>query len=60
MFKVKQILDCADRPMREGVTVIRTVYAADRNTNSFLVADSFGELTSIPIRGCIPYYEKEE
>lgn len=50
MFKVKQILDCADRPMREGVTVIRTVYAADRNTNSFLVADSFGGFTWIPIR----------
>ena len=60
MFKVKQILDCVDRPMREGVTVIRTVYAADRNTNSFLVADSFAVFTWIPIRACVPYYEKEE
>lgn len=58
MFKVRQILDCADRPIGQGI--IRTVYAADRNTDSFLVADSFGGFAWIPIRACVPYYEKED
>lgn len=58
MFKVKQILDCAGRPMGQGI--IGTVYAADRNTDSFLVEDSFGWFAWIPIRICVPYYEKED
>ena len=57
MFKVKQILDCADRPLRNGI--VRTVYGVDKNTNSFLIVDSFGGFAWIPIRACVAYNEKE-
>ena len=53
MFTVIQVRDFSGDPLKEQV--IRTVYAVDRATNSFLVTSSFGfEFIWIPIDACIP------
>lgn len=53
MFTVIQVRDFSGEPLHEQV--VRTVYAVDRNTESFLTTSSFGfEFIWIPIDACIP------
>ena len=53
MFTVIQVRDFSGNPLDQQV--IRTVYAVDRNTNSFLTTSSFGfEFIWIPIDACQP------
>lgn len=55
MFTVIQKWDFSLNPLDEYL--IRTVYAVDRATESFLVASSFGdEFIWIPIETCRPYH----
>ena len=52
MFKVIQQLDCTGMPLDEHL--IRTVYAADKESDSFLIESCFGGFTWIPIWTCRP------
>ncbi len=53
MFTVIQTRDFSGNLLDQQV--IRTVYAVDRATNSFLTTSSFGfEFILIPIGACIP------
>lgn len=53
MFKVLQCLDQTGKPLDEFI--IRTVYAADKNSDSFLIKGSFDEFLWIPIWTCKPF-----
>jgi hypothetical protein len=54
MFTVVQRFDFQGKPLDE--LMIRTVYAVDRATNSFLVKSFFGnEFIWIPIDSCEPF-----
>lgn len=53
MFTVIQERDFSGNPL--GERLIRTVYAVDKATNTFLVASFFGnEFIWIPIDACVP------
>lgn len=54
MFTVIQKWDFSMNPLNEFY--VRTVYAVDRATESFLVTSHFGdEFIWIPIKTCEPY-----
>ena len=54
MFTVLQRFDFSGKPLDDSM--VRTVYAVDRATNSFLVKSFFGnEFIWIPIDSCEPY-----
>ena len=52
MFKVIQQLDCTGKPLDNPIP--RTVYAADKDSDSLLIESSFGGFTWIPIWTCRP------
>lgn len=53
MFAVIQLRDFSGKPL--GESLLRTVYAVDRATNSFLVAACLSsEFIWIPIEACVP------
>ena len=55
MFTVIQIRDVSGKPLNERV--IRTVYAVDKASNSFLTTSMLmSEFIWIPIDACIPIY----
>jgi hypothetical protein len=54
MFTVLQRFDFSGQPLHE--VIVRTVYAVDRPTKSFLVKGCFGkEFIWIPMSSCEPY-----
>jgi hypothetical protein len=55
MFTVIQVRDFSGKPLDEQL--LRTVYAVDRATNSFLVKSCLmSEFIWIPIDACIPIH----
>lgn len=52
MFTVIQERDFSDQPLYEPL--VRTVYAVDRETESFLVAGFFDDWVWIPMKACKP------
>jgi hypothetical protein len=58
MFTVLQRFDFSGKPL--GASVVRTVYAVDRATNSFLTTSFMGDFIWIPINSCEPYTGEEE
>ena len=57
MFKVIQHLDCTGMPL--DTPIIRTVYAADKQSDSFLIESCFGGFTWIPIWTCRPVKDSD-
>ena len=55
MFTVIQVRNFIGHPLHEPI--VRTVYAVDRATNSFLVMGTLSrEFIWIPIEACVPVY----
>lgn len=56
MFTVIQLRDFSGKPL--DTQLVRTVYAVDRATNSFLVKAGLSrEFIWIPIESCVPCYD---